>query len=100
MQGTRITMTGAILALALSGCANNKQEIPVQGSQLYRVQASGKMKVFVPGSEDVSAGSEPLRRLVVKRKNEAPAAKQSGCWECSDCICSDGDCGCTECTSC
>jgi hypothetical protein len=92
-------MTGAILALALSGCAKNKQEIPVQDGQLYRVRASGKMKVFPLGSDD-AAGSERLRKLVVKRRNEAPAAKQPGCWECSDCICSDGDCGCTECTSC
>ena len=77
-----------------------KQEIPLIDSQTYLLQSSGKMKVYPSTSAEGAAGSQPLQKLQVKRKNDGQAAKTPGCWACTDCICNGAECACTECTSC
>jgi len=92
-----VVFAGA-LAVSAAGCAGgSKQDIPLASGQSYKLEPSGKMKVF---ASDAAEGAQPLHRLRVKLKNEPPGAKTSGCWTCSDCICSGDDCACTECTAC
>jgi hypothetical protein len=91
----------ALTLALLAGCGGGgKQEIPLAGDQTYHLQSSGKLSVYPSSTAEGAAGSEPLKRLRVKRKNDGANAKQPGCFRCSDCICNDGDCSCTECTSC
>jgi hypothetical protein len=87
----------SLMALGIASCGSGgKQEIPLAGSQTYKLQSSGKLNVF-PAAEP---GAEPLHHLKVKRKNDGAAAATTGCWACTDCICNADDCACTECTSC
>ena len=98
---TWMTRLGIVCAAgAFASCKGGKQEIPLVGSQSYLLQPSGKLKVYPSASAESAAGSVPLQKLQVKRKNDGEAAKTPGCWACTDCICNGAECACTECTSC
>lgn len=92
---------GLWLAVLLTSCSGaNKQEIGLSADQVYRLQSSGKMTVYPSQSAEGARGAQPLHKLRVKRKNEAAGAKTEGCWACTDCICHDDECTCSECSSC
>jgi len=98
-----IVATWVSLGICLLGACKagaGKQEIPLVGSQTYLLQSSGKMKVYPAAGAEGAAGSQPLQKLQVKRKNEGAGAATPGCWGCTDCICNGPECACTECTSC
>jgi uncharacterized membrane-anchored protein len=99
---------GFVLASRSNG---GKIGIELEDDQTYILQPSGKMKVFPDAKADGAAGSLPIHKLEVKRKNkgeepageakgEAEGEEDEGCWGCSDCICNGDACSCTECTSC
>lgn len=101
MKAIRVLVFAGTVALALAGCSGGgKQDIALSGGQTYKLEPSGKAKVFPSATADGAQGSQPLHRLRVKRKNENPGGNTAGCWACTDCICNDDDCACTECTSC
>jgi hypothetical protein len=96
-----VVISCSLLALLMGGChGQGKQEIGLVEGQVYKLQPSGKLQVFPAAASDGAAGSVPLKKLQVKRKNEGSAATTAGCWQCTDCICNTDDCSCTECTSC
>jgi len=73
---TWMTRLGIVCAAgAFASCKGGKQEIPLVGSQTYLLQPSGKLKVYPSASAESAAGSVPLQKLQVKRKNDGEAAK-------------------------
>ena len=102
--GARLILTvGALssVALLLAARANGgKLDVALEGDQTYVLDTSGKMQVFPDDKAQGAGGSKPIKRLQVKRKNEAEGARTEGCWKCTDCICNADACSCTECTSC
>jgi len=100
MRTVAIVCLYGVLALFMGCARGGKQDIPLSDGQTYQLQPSGKMSVYPSGKAQEFQGAQPLHKLRVKRKNEGAAAKEPGCWRCTDCICNADDCSCTECTSC